>query len=215
VAVRKSEAEESGVSQDQARIARVLAGFRAASSRSEARMNENLPLLRRFLDGYRERHSRWEVAQRAVADDFNLFRVMDIEHIELIHSKLLAWLLDQRIEHGSHAQGNLGFRLFIREFQTELDADQQRRQIADYADEDYRVRREVASTNSRVDIEIAANGRFLIHIENKILAVEGEEQTIYEWTDMNKRADALEIPESSRHAIFLTLGLKQAKMPRW
>ncbi len=74
-----------------------------------------------------------------------------------------------------------------------------------YAEEPYWVACEVSGDESRVDIEIAARENFVIHIENKILSVEGPEQTKREWDDLEKRRRELGISESNAHAIFLTL----------
>ena len=46
---------------------------------------------------------------------------------------------------------------------------------------------------------------FRSHIENKILSLEGQEQTKREWRDLNARADVSGIPRANRHALFLTL----------
>jgi hypothetical protein len=195
--------------QDQLRLTNLLRGFLAARKNlhqiETVDVQSVLPSLKRVLDGYRGKHAAWAESQKVVADDFNLFEVLEVEYDELSHSKLLAWLLDRRIEHGTHAQGSLGFQLFLEELRPELDPDS-KFQIADYAAEPrYWVRREVSSAESRVDIEIAASGNFIIHIENKILATEGEDQTEREWTGLNERADQLGIPQENRHAIFLTL----------
>ena len=58
---------------------------------------------------------------------------------------------------------------------------------------------------SRVDIEIAARSEFVVHIENKILSLEGSDQTDREWEDLEKRRRELGSSESNTHAIFLTL----------
>jgi hypothetical protein len=73
-----------------------------------------------FLDGFHRVRSAWERNQGALADDFNLLQVMEVAEDEATHSKILAWLLDRRLEHGTHAQGNLGFRLFVQELGPEL-----------------------------------------------------------------------------------------------
>ena len=113
--------------------------------------------------------------------------------------------MDRRIERGTHAQGSLGFQLFRNELQPELDPDL-KLQVTNYAAErQYWVRREVSSSESRVDIEIAASGKFIIHIENKIRASEGEDQTVREWRDLTKRGETLGVQPQHRHAIFLTL----------
>ena len=161
-----------------ARLANLLDGFRESRDHylqveaEEAR--RTLPLLKDLLAGYLESRARWADKQKAFADDFNLFEVMGIENLERFHSKILAWLLDRRIEHGTHAQGNLGFRLFLEELGKDL-AVESNPQINTYPDEQYWVRCEVSGEQSRIDIEIAARGKFIIHIENKIRAQEGPE----------------------------------------
>jgi hypothetical protein len=147
---------------------------------------------------------RWAAYQVKYADDFNVFDVMKVEHDEVTHSKLLAWLLDRRIEHGTHAQGSLGFQLFLEELQEDL-ATESPPEPLKYFEEPYWVACEVSGDRSRVDIEIAAREKFIIHIENKILSLEGPEQTDHEWDDLGKRRRELGISESNAHAIFLTL----------
>ena len=83
------------------------------------------------LTTYLECRERWAASQVALADDFNLFRVMNVEYDEVRHSKVLAWLLDRRIEHGTHAQGNLGFRLFLEELQRDLAIESRPRPLKD------------------------------------------------------------------------------------
>jgi len=158
----------------------------------------------RLLSGFRERRAAWAEEQRESADDFNLFEVMEVAEDEVCHSKLLAWLLDRRIERGTHAQGNLGFRLFLQELEKDLDPESKRTMTA-YADKPYWVRREASGTESRVDIEIAARKGFIIHVENKIRSGELPGQTNREWKDLQDRAEELGIPAANRHAIFLTL----------
>jgi hypothetical protein len=115
-----------------------------------------------LLDGYNETVESYRQKQEQVADDFNLLEVMRLTGKEIRHSMVLAWLLDHDMRRlGTHAQGNLGFRLFLSEFKDF------HLPLA-YADCKYWVRREVAGDESIVDIEVACRGRFLIHIENKI-----------------------------------------------
>jgi hypothetical protein len=123
---------------------------------------------------------------------------------------VLAWLLDRdMMRPGPHAQGNLGFRLFLAEFGLPIA----------YADTQYWVRREVAGDESRVDIEVAARGRFLIHIENKIFSGEGPKQTDREWSDLERRAEELGLTPSSTpcafHALFLTPHGEKAGNPKF
>jgi hypothetical protein len=54
---------------------------------------------------------------------------------------------------------------------------------------------------------------FVIHIENKIRAAEGLDQTRREWADLLKRAKSLEIPSNAIHAFFLTMDDTSADNP--
>lgn len=188
-------------------FAALIAGHADLVNRQRAtaeKTSHDPAMLPKLLDGFQEARAAWEAKQVVVADDFNLFEVMGIADDEVTHSKILAWLLDRRLEYGSHAQGNLGFRLFLQELGADLGADSSP-QVTRYPDEPYWVRCEVCGDESRVDIEIAARGKFIIHIENKIGASEGEDQTHREWRDLKRRANELAIPLSNIHAIFLTL----------
>ncbi len=155
-----------------------------------------------LLHGHDRARRDWAARQKKTADDFNLLDVLEATDDELRHSAMLAWLLEHRMEHGgTHAQGNLGFRLFLEELGLP----------AEYAEDAYWVRREVVGDTSRVNIEVAARGRFIIHIENKVRAAEGDNQTGREWEDLGRRADALGVKRSRRagspgdlHALFLT-----------
>jgi len=164
----------------------------------QAQMAENRDQFQVLLDGYNGKIELDRYQQEKVADDFNLLDVMRLTGKEIRHSMVLAWLLDRDMRKlGTHAQGNLGFRLFIDEFR-ELFLP------IDSPDCKYWVRREVAGDESIVDIEVACRGQFLIHIENKIWATEGADQTNREWSDLQRRAAGLKVPASYIHALFLT-----------
>src|SRR6266478_6516277 len=64
-----------------------------------------------LLNGVRVRHDQRHTFQVASAEDFNLFNTLKISSAELRHSMLLTWLLDSG---ATHAQGNLGFCLFLK-----------------------------------------------------------------------------------------------------
>lgn len=177
---------------------------------STKKLKDDPMKLTALLDGFREVRSAWERDQVTRADNFNLLRVIEVADDEATHSKILAWLLDRRLEHGTHAQGNLGFRLLIEELGPELGS-ASLSQIMSYPNESYWVRREVSGEESRVDIEIAARGKFIIHIENKIGSFEGDDQTNREWRDLERRAKELGISGSNAHGIFLTLDGRDAK----
>jgi len=173
------------------------------SSRIEtAEQKASIECVSRFselIERFHEARERYRRRQEDTAEDFNALEVLQLTHNEVRHSMALAWLLDQDLYRlGTHAQGSLGFRLFLGEFGLPMR----------YADCRYWVKREVASEKSIVDIEVAARGHFVIHIENKIRASEGADQTPREWADLLRRATELELsvnhPDPPIHAFFLT-----------
>jgi hypothetical protein len=160
-------------------------------------------LHRDLLDAFQATLAAWRKSQEKSASDFNLLDTLKILGDEIKHSTMLEWLLDHRIERaGTHAQGKLGFRLFLQE--TGLHK-------RGYAETDYFVSREVRGTVSRVDIEVSAGGHFIIHIENKIHSTEAkdqedkEDQTQREWKDLQRRARHLAVKPDHIHGFFITL----------
>jgi len=191
-------------------FARVLKGFTRLSRRYQRQeASENAARAARFkplLAGFRNEIDRWQKSQEATAREFNLFDVLGVAGDEVRHSMLLAWLLDSRPEkEGTHFQGNLGLRLFLETLPLP----------ASYARERYWVRREQAGDASRVDVEVAATGKFVIHIENKLHAAEGVDQTTREWGDLVKRARSLNVPPGGIHAYFLTMDGAKATNPKF
>ena len=137
----------------------------------------------------------WKKEQVLVAENFNLLRILRLTRNELCHSDILAWLLDHRLEVGTHAQGNCGFRLFLQRLDLPLK----------YADADYRVVREASGQEARLDILIEADRQFIIGIENKVDSEEGEDQTSREWADLERRGKELQVPKANKiEAYFLT-----------
>jgi len=152
-------------------------------------------LFESLLNGYDAAVDRHRVQQEQVADDFNLMDVLGLTNNEVRHTMVLAWLLDHDIQKlGTHAQGNLGFKLFLDEFHLP----------PQYAEHKYWVTREAVGDESIIDLEIACRGQFLIHIENKIWSKEGSDQTDREWSDLKRKAIELNVFEPYVHALFLT-----------
>lgn len=179
--------------------------FKSLISKYAAHRRDETARYNLVLKGFLEERRKWAESQRDSADDFNLFRVIGIEGDELSHSNVLAWLLDRRIEHGTHAQGELGFRLLLEELEPDLRKGAAH-QILAYAEEpNYWVRREAVGDESIVDIEIAARRKFVIHIENKIRSNEGDNQTHRESSDLEARRIELGVQPEACHGIFLTV----------
>lgn len=162
-----------------------------------------------LLEGYDASIKRYRSQQENSADDFSLLEVLQLTSKETRHSMALAWLLDHDLRKlGTHAQGNLGFRLFLEQLK--------RLGLSmEYADCNYWVRREVVGDESIVDVEIGCRGRFLIHIENKIWSSEGADQTDREWADLQRRAADLNVGSAHAHALFLTPNGATPKNPRF
>ena len=155
--------------------------------------------LEAFIHDYWVAVDKWRKHQVDTADEFSILEVLDLTHQEIRHSMMLAWLLDwDMLNYGTHAQDNLGFRLFLTVFEEVL------KLPLKLAEARYRVRREVPGNTSRIDIEVFAQGQFLIHIENKIWSKEGWHQTQREGEGMKSRATALEVPAGHVVGLFLT-----------
>lgn len=195
---------ESDSFQDKKLVEELIRGFRSSLIAQEAEERANPVRFARLLHGFNASRVKWAREQAALADEFNLFEVLGVEYDELSHSDVLAWILDRRIEHGTHAQGNLGFRLFLEEFRNELREDMNP-EVGNYCDCPYWVQREVSCSESRVDIEIVARQQFVIHIENKILSTEGVNQTHREAEGLEERRKELGIPRSHVHGFYLTI----------
>lgn len=153
-----------------------------------------------LMAGFGKAEERYRLEQVQRADDFDLLQVLQLTGNELRHSMVLAWLLDHDLRRlGTHAQGRIGFWLFLKEFGLPLA----------YADTNYCVRREVRGDESTVDVEVACRKEFLIHIENKIWSEEGTDQTNREWSDVRRRINQLvlrgDMARTAVHALYLTL----------
>jgi len=182
----------------------LIQGFSQPYARCKAQESQeahaNLHSMQTLVVEYTSAIEEWRQHQEGLADDFNILQVLNLAGNEVRHSMALAWLLCHDFARsGTHAQGRLGFKLFLAELGLP----------SEYADKSYWVRREGTHEEARVDIEIAARGSFLIYIENKIFSGEGTDQTGREWRDAVKRAKDLGVPSSAVHAMFLTLN-KQA-----
>jgi hypothetical protein len=196
------------------RIRALLEGFKEVheSAVKKARVQAALghERFRDLLMGYSGATENDRRHQEEHADGFNLLAVMRLTGKEIRHSMVLAWLLDHDVRRlGTHAQGSLGFRLFLKQFKLP----------SQYANCKYWVRREVAGDESIVDVEVACRGQFLIHIENKIWAAEGLDQTDREWEDLQRRATELGLnPETQGapvHGLFLTPQGTKPKNPNF
>lgn len=123
--------------------------------------------------------------------DFNLFRLLRAED-ELVHSRFIAWLIDPLAE---HHQGDL----FLQTFASLVGLTPFSVGVSGVA-----VRTEFPVVEARVDIMACRPGDFLIFVENKLFAQEGDGQVERELRDMHRAGAALSVPEAHRCAVFLT-----------
>jgi hypothetical protein len=173
---------------------KLLRKFEALNSAGKTKTSNSesqfIPQLNQLFDEFDKHQDGWKKEQELRADDFNVLRIMGVIRDELCHSDILAWLLDHQ---ATHAQGNLGFRLLLKDLNLP----------EGFANNNYRVIRELAGRESRIDIVIEAEGEFIIAIENKVDSEEGEDQTKREWNDLVSRKKALKV-KSEIAAFFLT-----------
>ena len=123
---------------------------------------------------------------------FNAFEVLRVGQDEVVHSGVLAWLLDDA---GGHGQGPLFLNLLTGALALPITLDSRHR---------YLVRREFSGRQSVIDVCVCRPHDFLIYIENKIGAAEGPDQVDRELRDLHRTAEANGVPETRRFAVFLT-----------
>jgi hypothetical protein len=152
---------------------------------------EKLTLLHRSFE------SAVEARQRRDADTspaLNSWEVLGLVDSEISHSAVLAWLLDRT---GSHAQGSLFLREWIHRTVPEAT------HFLEAVKTPYRVRTEVRHSRSRIDIEVMGD-TFVMHIECKINAEEGVDQTCREREDLKAKARSRGLTEEQVLAFYLT-----------
>lgn len=122
---------------------------------------------------------------------FNVFNALGVERAELAHSRFLACLLDPK---GIHAQEDLFLRAFLRV------VIQEETEGLDW--ESSEVRTEVPIEKGRLDILVTLPDKQIIIIENKVDAVEGEEQLerYRSWLQIQPHAKS----GRPHHLVFLT-----------
>ena len=125
-------------------------------------------------------------------DQFNVFRILGIASDEMRHSRILAWLLEAESEHGQSSE-------FLKAFAALCGIALNSHDLLDYT-----VVTELAVLESIIDIAVYKPGSFLIYIENKVFAVEGNQQLLREFSDLRRIGAAMRVPETSQYAIFLT-----------
>lgn len=96
---------------------------------------------------------------------FNTFEILGVAHYELLHSKIIASILDPN---GSHGQYDTFLKLFISVIGDAIDLDTKTAVV----------KTEVTTEEGRIDILITDNEKKSIIIENKLYAADQPEQLI-------------------------------------
>jgi hypothetical protein len=126
----------------------------------------------------------------ALDPPINLIAAAGREHDERLYCSLLTWLLNPS---GSHCQGPA----FLCALAEQLGMPPVDLALAS-------VYAEVAHQESRIDVEAALRGAFLLHIEAKVYSGEGREQAAREVRDLRAKALLLGVPSGSAAGVFLT-----------
>lgn len=126
------------------------------------------------------------------SNNYNLLELTSVGNDELKFSKILAWLFDEKAEHG-----------YRNEFLIAL-FDVLKIEIERTLIEDYTVLTEYVGKESRIDICIYKPFSFLIYLENKTISGEGAEQLLREHNDMIRFKNKFQIPEKMCIPVFLT-----------
>ena len=164
--------------------------FEELKKRNSEEDVEAMLRFRRCSEEWLKIHTSYRESLRAEALDLNVFDVIGFSHEELAHSRALAWLLDSD---SSHHQGNFFFRRFLSSVKLPLE----------WAEADYKVQTEVQGNQSRIDIRVYTERRFVIDIEVKVRAKEGVEQLLRETADAEEFVKTVESPEL--RCFFLTV----------
>jgi len=173
---------------------KLLDGYKDVETRFQ---DNSIKRAKHLLDGFSEARKKRIENQRTTAEDINIFEILGFTDDEVKHSRFLAWLLDTE---ETHAQGNLFFKYFLKSAELPVK----------YADVPYKVKTEVKHKESRIDIEIKSEKNFLIHIENKVSASEGDEQLQRETRDLERKIRELEVSSENAHALYL---IPQGELP--
>ena len=159
-------------------------------SKNELLRREELKEYKNFFDKYIQNLNKLYESNRKFAKDFNPIDLFRVKFDELTHSNILSWAFDP---YGSHSQGDLFFKYFLKHFNYSIK----------YDPRNYKVKKEFRGDESRVDIVIYSKD-FVFFIENKTLSSEGIAQTHREYRDLVLFSKKMSIKKDSIFPIFLS-----------
>lgn len=128
--------------------------------------------LARLLPELRAAKLREYEFNRLHAPEFNLFRILRLDHSEAAHSLFLGELLNPR---GSHGQGTLFARSFLNIFKRSWHQSSANVAEANTGLHEISVQNEATIFQGRCDL-LVRTSHLLVLIENKIDALEGDRQ---------------------------------------
>lgn len=143
---------------------------------------ENISNILQFVASVKSKYN--EIA-KITGENYNMFHLLDIGHLENYHSKIIADLLNPK---GLHSQGNIFLKLFLDNF---LDVKIKINEIEVFTEY-------VIDNQRRIDIYLKDNENQNIIIENKIYASEQQNQ-LSDYQNFGKKQN-----ENSK-LFFLTL----------
>lgn len=176
----------------QSQIGSTTAAFNETRDRRRGRLNTQVLAT---LAAHESAASERQLREAALSPALNCWDILNLTDSEADHSLVLAWLLNRR---GSHAQSGAFFRQLLMDNQELIPLPPA------CADEPYRLATEVRHAHSRIDIEVIG-ASFIVHIECKVNAAEGREQTCRERQDLKAKANRLGIPPDRTCGLFLTI----------
>lgn len=146
--------------------------------------------------------SRYHASNIEDAEEFNIFRLLNVAHYEVnTHSALLRELLDSK---GSHAQGNIFFKNFLLLLAEKgIVSEEEAEHYTTKTFDDYSCIAEQSFDTGRFDIIISRlHGAFpfCVIIENKVYALDQDEQIERYW----KELEEMYIPEAQKKILYLS-----------
>ena len=176
------------------RMREVVSAFASVRARAHPPLRvpplaERLATMAEMIEAYALLSER---LRRTRPAEFSILRVLRRQDDEVTHSRLLAWLLDSRADHGQRA-------LFVSALASLIGLEADPESLGRCS-----VRTEFYGPEAIVDVAVFRAGDFLVFIENNIWAAEGEGQVDREFRDLQHTGRALQVPPDRQSAVFLT-----------
>ena len=186
--------EKENMAFENSELKNLFVSFQSLQSKLESKnvllQRKNIEEYKIFLDRYIQNLNKLYESNRKIAKYFNPINLFKVKFDELTHSNILSWAFDP---YGSHNQGDLFFKYFLKHFNYSIK----------YDPRNYKVIKEFRGYESIVDIVIYSKD-FVFFIENKTLSSEGIDQTNREYRDLRRFSKKMSIKKDSIFSIFLS-----------